>query len=495
MKMKMSSHRLVESKSMKKVGALARPHPGPLPRGEGEAVARLSAFGNLLVDRRCSVVRSEKESNVEDAAKRLTPLNDSPSPASRQNEAAAEGGEGRGEGGRLHQLLVCLVITLFTSVASAATTGSLVAGNTTFAFDLYAQLKGKQGNVFFSPYSISTCLAMTYAGARGDTEKQMAEVLHFSQKQDQIHSYFGEMQRQLNPAGGRKGVELSIANALWAQKGHPFLPAFLKVATSQYDAKLNQADFKTGADAAVREINLWVEKKTRDKIQNILVPGSLNEDTRLVLADAIYFKGAWAKAFVKRATVPQPFHISKSRKTDVPLMYRTDKIKYMEDDSVQAVELPYKGNELSMVVLLPKEVEGYNRLDESLNFRNLQTWLGKMKLSEVVLMLPKFKVGSTFELSRELEKMGMRDAFQLNANFSGIDGRTNLSISGISHKAWAEVTEEGTEAAAATVVTISETSAKPMPIMFRADHPFIFLIRDVRSGSILFLGRLVDPAN
>ena len=177
-------------------------------------------------------------------------------------------------------LFTSLVLALSASFASAMATASLVEGNTAFSFDLYAQLKGRPGNLFFSPYSISTCLAMTYAGARGDTEKQMATVLHFRGKQNQLHSSFGDLQRQLIEAGGRKGAELSIANALWAQKGHPFLPDFLKIGTGQYGAKLNQADFKTGADATIREINRWVADKTRDKIQNILATGSLDDYTR-----------------------------------------------------------------------------------------------------------------------------------------------------------------------------------------------------------------------
>jgi len=389
-----------------------------------------------------------------------------------------------------------LVLALSASFAPATATTSLVEGNTAFSFDLYAQLKGRPGNLFFSPYSISTCLAMTYAGARGDTEKQMAVVLHFRDKQNQLHSSFGDLQRQLIEAGGRKGVELSIANALWAQKGHPFLPDFLKIGTSQYGAKLNQADFKTGADAVIREINRWVADKTRDKIQNILAPGSLDDYTRLVLADAIYFKGAWAKAFEKSSTYPQPFYITQSRNTAVPFMSHTDKIKYTEDDSMQAVELPYQGNEFSMVILLPKEVEGCGRLENSLSARNLPIWLNQMKAQEVNLFLPRFKLESSFELSGELEKLGMRNAFHDRADFSGIDGATNLYISSVSHKAWAEVTEEGTEAAAATVVEVTTLGIhrEPPRPTFRADHPFVFLIRHNRSGSILFLGRLVDPA-
>ena len=372
---------------------------------------------------------------------------------------------------------------------------SLFEGNAAFAFDLYSRLKEKEGNLFFSPYSISTCLAMTYAGARGDTEKQMAAVLHFNQKPDELHSAFGTLQRQLNDAGTRKGVELSIANALWAQKGHPFRPEFVKVAFGQYGAKLNQVDFTTQADAAAEEINGWVAEKTKNKIQDILSPGSLDASTRLALVNAIYFKGEWVKRFEKGATVSQPFFLSKSRKQDVPLMYQTEKVRYVEDSTIQAVELPYEGNQLSMVILLPKDIEGCAKLEGLLNLRNLTTWLKAMTSRKVVLHVPRFKMESSFNLLAELKEMGMGDAFGPKADFSGMDGTSNLFISTLLHKAWVEVTEEGTEAAAATVLalTLSAAAPEPMPPVFRADHPFIFLIRHNRSGSILFLGRVADP--
>jgi len=385
------------------------------------------------------------------------------------------------------------------SLLSAALTRAadpLFEGNTTFAFDLYSQLKAKEGNLFFSPYSISTCLAMTYAGARGDTEKQMAAVLHFTEKQDELHSAFGALQRQLNDVGTRKGVELSIANALWAQKGHPFRQEFVKTALGQYEAKLNQVDFKTQADVAVQEINQWVEEKTKNRIQDILAPGSLNALTRLTLVNAIYFKGSWVKRFDKGSTSPQPFYLTKARTLDAPLMYHTDKVRYVEDSSIQAVELPYEGNQLSMVILLPKDIEGCAKLESLLNLRNLSTWLKAMTSQKVMLYVPKFKMESSFDLSTELETMGMRNAFGSTADFSGIDGTRILFISSVAHKAWVEVTEEGTEAAAATAVTLSARAVidpEPPPPTFRADHPFIFLIRHNRSGSILFLGRVADP--
>ncbi|HWH71408.1 MAG TPA: serpin family protein, partial [Candidatus Sulfotelmatobacter sp.] len=345
-------------------------------------------------------------------------------------------------------------------------------------------------------YSISTCLAMTYAGARGNTEQQMARGLHLSPDQAQVHAAFGQLQRQLNEAQNQKGITLNVANALWTQKGHPFQPAFLDLAKGEYQANINQADFPTGAEAARKEINHWVAQQTKDKIQDILPPGSLNSLTRLVLADAIYFKGIWAKPFEKAGTQNQPFHLSARRQVDVPLMHHLDTVKYMENADLQAVELPYSGNKLSMLIVLPRQIEGWAQLEQQLSLAWLSNLLGQMKQQTVDIFLPRFKQESSFELNGPLEKMDLSDAFGSQADFSGIDGTKLLYISAVFHKAWVEVNEEGTEAAAATTTTMRITSAMrqpPPPPVFRADHPFLFLLRDTRSGSLLFLGRLADP--
>jgi serpin B len=382
--------------------------------------------------------------------------------------------------------------------AQAAQTQSLVEGNTAFALDLYARLGGAPGNLFFSPYSISTCLAMTYAGARGDTETQMSQALHFSKNQKQLHSAFGQLQQQLNDAAKQKGIQLDIANALWAQQGEPFLPAFLKIATDDYQANVKQADFKTGAEAAAREINRWVAKKTRDKIQNILSPDSLNEATRLVLANAIYFKGLWQSPYEKSATSTQPFHLSSKSQADAPLMHHVEEVRYTGNDDFQAVELPYIGDQLSMVILLPRQIDALGQLEKQLSPAFLARLLDHMKLQQVEIFLPRFKLDSGFGLNDILAKMGMPNAFGPRADFSGLNGRTqDLLISDVFHKAWVEVTEKGTEAAAATVIGMESASLResrpPPPPVFRADHPFFFLIRETRSGSLLFVGRLADP--
>ncbi|HEY9072764.1 MAG TPA: serpin family protein, partial [Desulfobaccales bacterium] len=374
----------------------------------------------------------------------------------------------------------------FAQAAQPGQIKALVDGNAAFACDLYAQLRNSPGNLFFSPYSVSTALAMTYAGARGNTETQMTHVLHFGTDQAQLHSAFGELQRQFNQANDQKGIELSVANALWAQQGHPFLPAFLNIGQLDYQASLNQADFKTGAEAARREINGWVARKTKDRIKDILPPGSLNLYTRLVLANAIYFKGAWANPFTKAETSPQPFHLTVSRQTDVPLMHHFDRVKYVGNDSFQAVELPYAGGELALVVLLPRKIDGCGQLEGQLNAAFLARCLTQMKSQQVELFLPRFKMESNFELGNTLGKMGMSEAFGPKADFSGMDGTRNLFISDVFHKAWVVVNEEGTEAAAATIVGVAASAMPvkppPPPPVFRADHPFSFFIRDTRSG-------------
>jgi serpin B len=371
-----------------------------------------------------------------------------------------------------------------------------VDANTAFALDLYGQLKNRPGNLFFSPYSISTCLAMVYAGARGDTEREMAQVLRFDKDHQQLHSAFGELQRQLNEVEKQKAIQLSIANGLWAQTGHSFLPAFLEVARGQYEANLSQVDFKTGAEAARGEINGWVAQKTKDKIRNILPPGSVTGFTRLVLANAIYFKGAWARPFDKADTSLRPFHLSRASQAGAPLMHHFDTVRYLENSDFQAVELAYRGHELSMIVILPRQVDGCSQLEGRLTPALLSGSLAQMKPQRVEIFLPRFKLESGFDLNKTLAKMGMPDAFGLRADFSGIDGTRLLYISGVFHRAWGEVNEEGTEAAAATVAPIAASAPmRPVapPPVFRADHPFVFLIRDTRSGSLLFLGRLADP--
>jgi len=395
-------------------------------------------------------------------------------------------------------ILMLSFINVFVPKGHAAQTQSLTDGNTAFALELFSQIKSTPGNVFFSPYSISTCLAMVYAGAHGDTEEQLARVLHFQGNQAQIHSSFAGLQNQLNEASKQNRIELKIANAHWTQKGYPFLPAFLEIAKGEYQANVNQADFNTDGERARIEINQWVAESTKDKIQNLLPPGSLHSLTRMIVANAIYFKGLWTKPFDKAKTSNQPFYLPSGDQVAIPLMHHIDNVRYTENGEFQAVELSYKSDELSMVGLLPREKDGCAKLESRLTPALLSQALSQMKQQRVEIFLPRFKLESNLNLNDTLVRMGMTDAFGSKADFSAMDGSRLLYISGVFHKAWGEVNEEGTEAAAATAVAVAGRAISqppPPPPIFRADHPFIFFIRDIRSGSLLFLGRFATPTH
>lgn len=362
-----------------------------------------------------------------------------------------------------------------------------------FAFDLYGRLKGEEGNLFFSPASISTALAMTSAGARGETEKQMASVLHFDLPPRQLHAAYGTLGDVLNASN--KNYKLSTANRLWSAKNYPFRREYLALTRDSYGAELAQLDFARTEEAR-RTINGWVEQKTHDRIKDLIPAGVLDRDTRLVLTNAIYFKGNWADEFQKEATKDEPFRLAAGGKIRAALMRQTDEFRYGEAEGLQLLELFYAGGDLSMLVLLPREV-GLEPLERKLTAENVERWSSELGSREVELYLPRFKTTSEFRLGETLEAMGMSLAFTDAADFSGMSSSEALKISEVLHKAFVEVNEQGTEAAAATGVVLAPTSAAPRepepPAVFRADRPFVFLIRDQRTGAILFLGRVADP--
>jgi len=395
---------------------------------------------------------------------------------------------------------LALAFGLFTSADTSADVKSdkaaIVKGNTEFALDLYGKLREKDGNLFYSPYSISTALAMTSVGAKGQTLDQMNKTLHFGLAPKALHPAFSALNNEVTSGGKPKGYQLNVGNALWGQKGYGFLNDFLTTTQANYQAGLHEVDFINDTEAARKTINSWVEKQTNDKIKDLLKPGVLNSDSRLVLTNAIYFKGDWNLKFKKDATKDQPW-LGTAQKGTAPLMHRKDKFKYLDGGTFQALDLPYVGKELSMVVFLPKKADGIADFEKNLTAAKLTEWtttLGKMRERDVEVFLPKFKMTSEFSLKKELSALGMSDAFTASADFSGMSTKEKLLIQDVVHKAFVEVNEEGTEAAAATGVVIGVTSAviDPDPV-FRADHPFFFAIRDNRNGSILFAGRLVTP--
>jgi serpin B len=358
-------------------------------------------------------------------------------------------------------------------------------------------LRHRDGNLFFSPASISTALAMAYAGARGDTASEMAKTLHFTLPQPQLHPAMGAVLSDLNAA--HDGYLLSVANALWAQRGSTFREDFLKIMNQDYGAGFNQVDFKTATGAARLTINRWVEQKTEDKIKDLLPPGALKSSTRLVLTNAIYFKGDWQTQFDKAQTKTEDFHASPTTTIQVPLMHREGGFNYLKGETWQALEIPYKNKQLSMVIFLPDDSNGLPALEQAMMTANMQQWVRRLEpASKVIVTVPKFRMTQEFELGGTLSAMGMPEAFTGSADFSGMTGSRDFAISDVIHKAYIDVNEEGTEAAGATAVTMRALAIRvpdqPPPV-FRADHPFVFLIRDNRSNSILFMGRVANPAN
>jgi serpin B len=374
---------------------------------------------------------------------------------------------------------------------------TVTAGNSGFAFDLYGKIKGDsnapKGNLFFSPYSVSTALAMTYGGARGETKEQMAKTLRFTLPDQNLYSAFGNLQKQLIQENKLRGYQLLLANALWCQKGEPFLKDFLDLTQNYYGAGTNQVDFVNETEKSRQEINSWVEEKTNEKIKELIPPDGVERETVLVLTNAIYFKGDWKFKFKRKDTEQADFFISKEDKIKVDMMHIKEKFKYYADEKMQAVELPYKSNETSMLVLLPNETESLKEIEDTLTAESLSNLLSKITTEKIDVYFPKFKMKwGSFSLNNVLKKLGMLDAFDRDkADFSGINGKGGIWISDVFHQAMIEVNEQGTEAAAGTgVVIVKSFHIEPI---FRADHPFIFIIKDNRSGSILFMGRVINP--
>ena len=395
-------------------------------------------------------------------------------------------------------LVGCLLIALTTGAIAdeEVDMSRLAEGNNAFALDLYERLSPKEGNLFFSPYSISTALAMTYAGAREETAEQMADVLHFDLEYETLHPAFADLSEHFQSIQQAGNVALNIANALWIQQDFELLEQFLDTVKEHYDAGLFQVNFAGATEEARVQINNWVEEYTNGKIKNLLAPGVLTALTRLVLTNAIYFKGDWAIQFEEESTKEEPFCVTPEHEVPVLMMTQTNTFKYGEDDLIQILQMPYKGEELSMTILLPKEKDGLAKLEKELHTEQLTNWLSQLFSRDVEVFLPKFKLTSQFSLAGTLKDMGMTDAFSDSADFSGIEPGRQLNISEVIHKAFVEVNEEGTEAAASTAVVFELTSvAEPHPILvFKADHPFIFLIQDNQTGSILFMGRIMNPS-
>jgi serpin B len=374
----------------------------------------------------------------------------------------------------------------------------LIDGNGDFAFALYKEISSGEGNLFYSPYSISVALAMTYTGARNQTADQMAQALHFTLPQERLHPAFNKLALELASRSQAEGLkpeqafQLNIANSLWGQEDFHFESDFLDALAGNYSAGMHQADFTADPEAARIAINDWVSRETKEKIKDIVQKGDIKTITRLVLANAVYFKAAWQNPFEPDATQPGVFYLLDGSKVDVPMMRETAGLNTMQGDGYRAVELPYAGGQLSMLILLPEEGR-FEDVEDRLDVTLLDATIAALEESEVNLALPKFKFEWTAEkLPEDFQHLGMTDAFSSAADFSGMTGSRDLYISNILHKAFVAVDEAGTEAAAATVV-IMDKALMPISTELEINRPFFFLIRDNPTGTILFLGRVTNP--
>ncbi len=368
----------------------------------------------------------------------------------------------------------------------------IVEANNRFATQLYTQLKSNDGNLFFSPYSISAAMGMTYLGAKGNTAKEIRETMGYPMGNvNDFARMFGTLQQKLQADPDKDGYKLNIANALWTHQDYKFLNNFLELAKNRFDAEVRALNF-TQPEPARQTINTWVEDQTNKKIKDLLPSDAITPRTRLILTNAIYFKGAWKAEFDKKRTRDGRFYTSTQNHVKTPMMHRTGDYSYAELPDYQLLAMPYKGDSVSMLVILPKARDGLSKIEPKL--ADAMAASDRLMLKKVEVAFPKFKIeGATIPLADQLMKMGMKEPFTMKADFSGMDGTRKLFIQKVLHKAFVEVNEEGTEAAAATSVIVGVKSAMPRHPRFIADHPFIFMIIDNETGAILFLGRVANP--
>jgi serpin B len=375
----------------------------------------------------------------------------------------------------------------------------LVAGNSKFAFDLYRQFSAGDQNVFYSPYSISIALAMTCAGAEGQTARQMADAMHFTLPQDRLHPAFNKLALELASRSESEDLkpdqvfQLHVANSLWGQSGFHFEQDFLDTLARNYAAGMRLVDYEKDPESARLMINDWVSDSTNQKIKDIVPKGAIDPLTRLVLANAVYFKAAWLHAFQPEDTQPGDFHLEDGSTVQVSMMHQQDNFSSMKGEGFQAVELPYAGGQLSMLILLP-DAGSFGDVEARLDAELINSVVSSLRWGEVILTMPKFKFEWSRGLAEGMNALGMQDAFNPGAaDFSGMDGKRDLFITNILHKSFVAVDEAGTEAAAATVVIVGATAIQPAPIEITVDRPFFFLIRDNPTGTVLFAGRVMNP--
>ena len=394
-------------------------------------------------------------------------------------------------------LLISAKARIDSPTAPAADQHELAQDNNALALDLLHALPAQQ-NLFFSPYSLSQALAMTYAGARGQTEQQMAQALHFTLPQGRLHPAFDALDLALQQPGAQPAEEqfqLNIANSIWGQQGYAFQGAYLDLLAENYGAGLRLADFASAPEPARRAINQWVSDQTKDKINDLIPAGAITPNTRLVLANAIYFYAKWLYPFDHNLTQPGDFNLLAGTTITVPMMSlgHVAGLRYVAGQGYQAVELPYAGDKIAMTLIVP-DAGRFAEVRAGLTPSQLDALWGSLQTKQVELSLPKFKYESSFSLGPVLSQLGMPDALTPGtADFSGMDGTRDLFISDVLHKAVVAVDEDGTEAAAATAVVVGVMAAPVVDVHLTVDRPFIFVIRDTQSGAMLFMGQMLNP--
>ncbi|MDA3893428.1 MAG: serpin family protein [Salinivirgaceae bacterium] len=391
------------------------------------------------------------------------------------------------------RLLIIVLLTFFVQLARAQDATKIVEGNTAFALALYQELSKSNvdENLFFSPYSISEALAITYGGAQKNTADQIQTAMHFPVTQSELHKEFSALKAALNKK--LDSIVLKTANSLWAQKGYTFKPNFLKIANDYYNAPTNYLNFKKNGsrNKALSKINEWVASKTDNQIPEILSKSDVTKETRLVLINAIWFYGEWLSSFDRMKTAKGTFYLSSGEQV-TEFMRKEGKYFYYDDDIIQAIQIPYKGGKQSMTIFLPAKGRGISKLEKNFDRDYLSNIFKDMQMSTVAIRIPKFKSEYSVDLKETLEQMGIVEAFSDKADFSGMTTKNDLKISKIIHKAKIEVSEKGTKAAAATAVVMVRKTASIDQLVFNADHPFLYMIRDNDTGTILFLGKMAS---
>ncbi|HZJ74885.1 MAG TPA: serpin family protein [Perlabentimonas sp.] len=385
--------------------------------------------------------------------------------------------------------MACLLLLTTTNAQTSQYTAS---NANTFALEAYKQFADKDNkNIFFSPISINMAIGITYAGAKGETEEQMASVFNFPKNSRKFHKNMGALQKNIMGKASEK-VEISLTNQLWADENYKFKCLYLRKAKKCYNAPVKNLDFYSHLNESRITINNWVEEQTKKRIKNLLPKGSLSKETEMVITNTIYFKGQWENQFIKTNTQNEDFTIIGGEKIKTPTMNATTKLNMYQGDDLKLIEIPYADKQFSMLVLLPDERTSLASIEKKLSIETLNHYTSLMTELDVRLALPKFKFDKSYKLKQTLSEMGMPLAFSNTADFTGMSKKKDLKIDEVFHKAFIEVSEEGTEAAAATaVVIVRKTSV--ISNEFRANRPFMFFIRENESGNILFLGRITNP--